>query len=185
MACIVIALIATAGHVTGDLLLASWSDGRFVDMKQHSIAMLILAGAMAVLMTTAPVSKWRETAICTMASAIAGMIFTQVFWYARVPLLVDEEIMHVISPNMQSVGTIVALSLLSVSGWLRSVFENIWAAIVMSRVAGVIGAATLLGYAMGLPKLYWSYPEISNPMAIPTAVCLVLCAFAVNGRETI
>ena len=180
----VIALIAAAGHISGDMVLATWSDGRLIDMKQTTVAMMLCAGVMAVLMTTAPASRWRETAIGTLASAVAGMLFTQAFWYSRVTLI-DHDLTPVIFSSMQSIGTLIGLTLLAVSGWLRAVFENVWAAIAMSRIAGVLGVGALLGYAVGVPQLYWSFPGISNPMAIPTAVCLVLCAFAVNGRETI
>ncbi len=106
-------------------------------------------------------------------------------------LLVEEQAAASVSavPGVQSLATIFAFLVVGLVG-LFNVFDSSRLRASLNVAGGLlflVGAAAVMGYALGVPPLYYQVPGLSYAMALNTAILFALLGvgFQLTNRKTL
>lgn len=161
---IALGLMGQAAWMLGDLRWAAWVPDRFPTMKLSTSAMIILAATAGMVAKRAPHLRWA----CGLATLMVVAMVVGGYTSGGNLHLDDTDVMTIVG-GMPSWGTLASFLIVGVDRLVDHPPQR-WVACSLLVIAGV----ALLGYAIGVPWMFYYSPELSTGMALPTALAIAL-----------
>lgn len=177
-AVILVALGALLGHALDVHRLTAWIQSG-ADMMPLTALNFVVAGVVVELLPDRG-RLLRDAAIMGLGSFVTVTMLIVAVAFGLVTVPWSEPRLHLaVGSGVPSLGTAIGFLLFAGAVWsvLRGRSPRPFAGVI----AG-IGACALLGYALGIPALFFHSPEFSTAMAIHTAGCFIALAVELERR---